>query len=237
MASESAVKLDVPMPAGVDELKKSAPLIVRLAREFNVASLDDYRVAANELKKIKQRRDALDAARKQITRPLDEAKARVMDLFKPVIALLDEAETLYKRTMLAYSDEQARIQREQQAKLEEEARKERERLAREAEKAAAKGRTERAEELQQRAAATVAPVVAAAAPTAAGVHERTVWKCREEVDVVELCRAVAEGKVAPLAVLPNMKFLNEQARSLEDHFNIPGCKAYPDKGLSASKRG
>lgn len=236
MNDTDAVDLKVPMPAGINELRDSAPKMVQLANAFVCSTQDDYTLAAGELQRIKSRREALDAARKSITRPIDEAKERVMGLFKPVIALLDEAERIYKRTMLAYVDEQERKRREEQARLDEIARKEREALEAKARKAAEKGKDERADALAQQAASTVAAVSGVAKPAAKGISTKTTWKCSEEIDVVALCRAIADGKVATIAVEPNMKFLNQQARSLEELFNIPGCKAVPERTIAASKR-
>lgn len=229
MANDVAVQVEIGAAREKqgDELTKRASSTLKLADAFTITEPGDFELAAKELASVGKTIDAIDAFRKDITRPIDEAKKKIMDRFKPALALLEQAKGTLNRKMLAYRDEEDRKRREAQAKLDEAARKEREKLEAEARKLAAKGKSEQAAEKLAAAAGTVAPVVApAAVPAVKGVASRRTWKA-EVNDIVALCRAVADGHVAPIAVEANMVFLNEQARSLEDHFNIPGCRAYP----------
>lgn len=229
------VEIDEKKQQEGNELTKRAGAELASAEAFTIAGAADFEMAGETLAKLGKTIDAIDAHRKDMTRPIDRAKAEIMDKFKPALALLADAKQIINRKMIAYRDEAERKRREQQAKLDEEARKERERIEKQAQKAAEQGKTTKAMELAQKAAATTAPVVAAApVPEVKGVAVRKTWRASCD-DVLALCKAVAEGKVPPIAVEPNMTFLHEQARSLEEHFKIPGCTAKPVEAFGRTR--
>jgi hypothetical protein len=43
------------------------------------------------------------------------------------------------------------------------------------------------------------------------------------VNFKALIKAVAEGRIAEIALLPNQKFLDEQANSFKKEFRMEGC--------------
>jgi hypothetical protein len=78
-----------------------------------------YGVAGEFLKKIKQAQKNVDDTRKGMTRPIDEAKSKIMDLFRPVEARIKDIEASVKRSLLEYQrivDEKIRLEREAQDK-------------------------------------------------------------------------------------------------------------------------
>lgn len=115
-------------------------------------------------------------------------------------------------------------------KAEEERRLEEDRLTKEAIAAEEERRKAEAEASPEMAAEimaepiTVAPVVI---PNEIKTNAkfRTIWAA-EVVDFDLLIKSVAEGKVPSLALLPNEKFLNEQARSFKHLLNINGVRPY-----------
>jgi uncharacterized protein YdcH (DUF465 family) len=89
-------------------------------------------------------------------------------------------------------------------------------------------------------------VVAPAIPVVKGVSGRANWKGRlcptggpewpaevSEDDLmkamVELCKAIGEGKVPPMAVTLNNSFVNKQAGSMKKKLAYPGVEVYDDK--------
>lgn len=73
--------------------------------------------------------------------------------------------------------------------------------------------------------AAVAPGITKAEPAKPeGISASSTWKC-VVVDFSALAKAVFAKKAPLLAIQPNEKFLDEQARSLKEHFDFPGCKA------------
>lgn len=194
-----------------------------IAETIVIASPETYQWAGEQLREIKSKAKELDERRKKITKPLDEAKKQVMDLFRPALEFLTQAETIIKRKMIVYQSEQEKIRREAEAKAREAQRKEQERLEEQARKAEAKGKAEQAEALRQQADMTPAVVVAPEAPKANGTSIRTDWEA-EVMDKKALIKAIAAG-TAPDVLDVNMKTLNQMARALKDQLNIPGVRA------------
>ena len=85
----------------------------------------------------------------------------------------------------------------------------------------------KAEELRQKEASDKgqeAPPPVQEPAKIAGISVSETW-CAEVIDVEALVKAVASKKIPSISVLPNEPFLNQQARSLKEQFNFPGCKA------------
>lgn len=78
----------------------------------------DLEIATSELRDIASVRSKLEERRKSITRPMDEAKRFVMDLFAAPDAELAEGETHLRRLVQARLDEQARQEAERRRQAE-----------------------------------------------------------------------------------------------------------------------
>jgi hypothetical protein len=91
---------------------------------------------------------------------------------------------------------------------------------------------EKAAGLQDKAALIPTPTIAVETPKVAGISTRTTYRA-EVTDVDALIAAVAAGKVPKQALIPNEKFLNEQARSYKSALNWPGVKVVEDQGISS----
>ena len=85
------------IPAQAKQLIAETEIVVAQAQTFAIANATDYQLAGEELKAIKRRYAEIDAKRKELTRPLDQAKAKILAFFKPAENALKEAETLIKR--------------------------------------------------------------------------------------------------------------------------------------------
>ena len=216
-----------------------------------IATAEDYATAVDQMQKIKGLAKHLDESRKVLTKPIDELKTDVMDYYKPRLAKLTAAEGLIKTALIAYDTEQEKQRQIAAAKAEESARKERERLEARAEKLTEQGKHEQAEAVANIAAATVgvAPAAVEAAPKAAGISKSTTYSAEvkdaralvkavaaqlflmdcmgDPVKLMELVKNAAASRTPELAVIPDEKFLNAQAKSLKDHF--PGT--YPGVNL------
>jgi len=156
-----------------------------------VSSDAELQLMTDELRQAKAKRDAIEDRRLQITRPLDQSKASVMDLFRAPLAIMDAAIEAGKRACLTYTRERdARIAREQR-EAQEKADAERRRLQAEADALALKARQEAmagnaavaeataavATQKMQEALTTVAPIYTAPARTA-GAHQARRWTVR-----------------------------------------------------------
>lgn len=168
------VQLSIPIPS--HEAEERAQRALDNARSVNIVTVEQYEAGAAELQAIKGKWREIDDARKEMKRPIDEAAKRVQAFFSKPLAFLEQAESIIKSKLVAYQNEQERLRREEQRKAEEAARKERERLEAQAAKAAASGKVEKAEQIAERAAAVVAPVIQREAPKVAGIKTREVWQ-------------------------------------------------------------
>jgi exonuclease VII large subunit len=207
----------------VKALTSETEQLSTLATTYVVKTTEQYEAAANDLQKIKGALKRLQELRLSITRPMDEAKKRIMDLFRAPEQKLQNAELAIKRAMNTFITDQARERERLQREQEERARKERERLQKQAEKAAAKGQTEKAAELEHRAETVVAPTVQIETPRVAGVQTREIWRF-EIVDQSALPREY---------LMPDEKKIGGVVRALKGDTNIPGVRVWTETMIAS----
>jgi len=217
---------EIAIPKEIQDQIDSTPKYLAAAQAYAITTDLQYAGTADRLKDVKRVLGELDTARKKVTKPLDEAKKALMDLFKPAIERLETAERFYKNKMMDYQRELDRKAAAAQALLDEQARKDRAKLEARAEKAASKGDTDKADDLQAQAATVVAPVVEAAKPKVAGVNTVTRWKFR-----------IKDDKLIPREYLiPNEKVLQALATSSKGSLAIPGVEFYSETDINASRK-
>lgn len=245
------------------ELGQAARTYLDQARAYKITSPEMYEAAGSDLRAIVTKKKNLNEQRLSITRPLDEAKERIMAVFRDPIGFLEQAELILKRGMSLFDDEQARIRREEEARqrrvLEEEQRRlaaeaakaeeDRKRLEEEARRAEVAGQHDQAEQLAREADAKLqetnaareasatmptAIVAATEAPKAEGVSFTETWSA-EVTDLMSLVKAVAAGTVPLACVVADMKVLNQQARALKAQLDYPGVRAVATKSVSARR--
>jgi hypothetical protein len=218
------------VPADAQREIEEAKMLPYKYQSFAIATGEQYTSAAAVLREVKTRAKALDDWRKSITKPMDEAKARVMALFKLPIEALAQAESSIKGAILAWDREQDRIRKAEEARLLEERRKEQERLAQLAQAAQQAVDKERQDKnnarinaikaavFEKRAlAAAAAPLaVPPPAPKAAGVSTRQVWK----FEVEDFSKLPDSFKLA------NTEMLGQVARSTKGKMEVPGVRFY-----------
>lgn len=210
-------------------LAQEAETTLTLAKEYLIDGPEMYELAAEELKAIKSKARDLDEMRKSMTRPLDDAKKRIMDFFNKPLSFLTEAESLIKRSMLTYDREQERKRKEEEDRLRAAARAEQERLQKEAEEKAAQlaaeGKTEQAIE------AAVVPVVPLPTvhveqPKVAGISRRQNWKAR----------IVDQMKVPRQFLTVDEKALNAYAKATKGEVPVDGVEFYAEDIIAAGAR-
>jgi hypothetical protein len=255
----SQMNLSVAFPEGIDTDAKSA---LNVALAYQIDSADMYALAAEELRAIKGKAAALEAKRKELVGPINEAVKRINDFFRAPIEMLGRAESALKTGMIAFDDEQERIRRaaEEQARRDREAEERRvaaeaaeaQRLADEAVAAAERAATPEEHEHAQVALAEAAakvestqqaraeiatmptPIVAKGTPKIAGLSPKKTWR-GECTDFMALVKAVAAG-TAPINLLElNQTQLNKYARAQESALSFPGCKAVEEKTLASAR--
>lgn len=253
--SEQSLNYQLPDSEALSS-KAQAQLVI--AREFAVTDPETYQMAGVELNAIRAKYKKLEEQRLSITRPMDEAKKRVMDLFKPPMMLLEQADAALATNMVSYHEKCEREAAEARAKAQAEAAAERERLAKEArdaEEAAAKlakeaqersGETARQAELeaaakasearalaQQASMVTAAPPVVVA-PVSTGAGTAKTWKV-EVLDLLALVKFVAAHPEHIGLVKADEVKLKALARSMEENFNVDGVRASQVTGIRSAR--
>jgi len=179
---------------------------LEVARSITIDGPEMYSLAADQLKDIKSLAKRLDDDRKAITKPLDAAKAAVMNLFRGPVQFCADAEATIKQSMLGYDNEQRRLQQEAERKAREAAEAERRRIAEvarkqaEAEAAAARAEAEKRAAAAREAAERQAAIDRAEAEKRAaelkakGDAEAAERAEREAVEKAERVKAESEAK-------------------------------------------
>jgi hypothetical protein len=215
-------------------------------------------IASDELRGIVTRRKEIEELRLSITRPMDAAKAKVMELFKAPTDRLGQAESLLRDEITRYRREEQEkadaARREAEARLAAE-RAEAERREREAEEAARaaqeSGDAEAAalaaiaaeDAREQRELAEIAPPpvpTTISAPKPAGISSRKNWKA-EITDfkalVLEAARRAQDGDDFLLTFLaPDDKVIGQAAKAMQAKLNVPGVRVYAEDVLSVCRK-
>ena len=167
----------------VRELALQAIGLVEEANDCRIIVPVHYEQAGEWVQVINGKMKGFEEERKSITKPLDESKARVINLFRPILTSCEEAIKIVKAKMLTYQQEQEVIRRQEEDRLREETRKENERLQKDAERKAAKeeakGNSDRAEEIREAVQPAPMPIVVQTeTPKVKGISMREHWKFR-----------------------------------------------------------
>lgn len=227
-----AVNVQHPNPAA---LQRGASSALDLVRDFEITDVPTFEIAADELRTIKARASSLDEQRKGITKPLDDAKKAVMDLFRVPLDTLAEAERILKSKMLTYQQAEEAKAREARMAAERAAQAERDRLAAEAAELTAQGRTGEAAVKEQVAQMVVAtPVAVPAAPAVKGISTSTTVDF-EVVDLLALVQHVAaHPELVGLLAVDTTK-LRAYVRGLGLQTNLAGVRVFQKQSLAARR--
>lgn len=227
--------LALALPAA-ETLARHGAAALSLVEAFVVDDDVTYGLAGEELQAIQRRERALSDQRVSITRPIDEAKSRVMDLFRGPVETLGKAAGILKSKMLGYSQEVARRAAEERAAAERAAAEERARLHAEALALAAAGKAGEAAVKEQVAAMVVAQAPAVAeAPKMAGISTRTTVEF-EVVDLLALVQHVAaHPELIGLLDVDSVK-VRAHVKSLGLQCRTPGLRVFEKASMAASRK-
>lgn len=197
--------------------KEVAPMVA-MAQALVVRTHEDSSNAQNVLKEIKHRRNRIVAFFAESKDLAHKSWKKIVDSEKLLDAPLASAESTIKNKVIAYNNEVEYKRQEEarlaEAKRQEAERKERERIEEQARKAREAGKTEKADALEEKAQNVVVQptfVTQAPAPKTEGMSIRKVWKA-EVVDLLALCKAIAEGKLPVNMVVPSTVGVSSYAK-------------------------
>lgn len=154
---------------------------------------------------------------------------------------LIEAETILKRALLSYEQEQERIRLAEEERLQEEARRQAESVTlaaaaameREAAKTGDDALRQEAEDILSQPIEAPVVSVAKAVPKVQGVTFRDNWKAHPDVDIEKLAAAVARCEASMGFLMVNMTALNQFARATQGTQPVAGVRFYNDRQVTA----
>lgn len=204
-------------------LTKESTDVLTLAKSFKIATAEQYQQGGERLKLIKGLMGKIALTFDPHIKRAHEAHKALVAEKNTATAPLTEAETVYKRAMIAYQQEQEQIRRQQEAKARELADKERAKLEEQARKLEAKGKPEQAEAKREAAAVIPTPVVATETPKVAGISVKESW----DYEIVDANLIPREY------VMPDEKKIGAIVRALKSAANIPGIRVFAVRGISS----
>lgn len=211
----------------IDEEQKRIASLVERAGVVEITTVAENERAGEMLAEVKGRAKDMDDLRKSMTRPLDESKKRIMDLFRPIEQQLADAEQHLKGAMIGFQrQEERRLSAERAA-----ADAERQRLEAEASRAAEEGRFTDAIVASEDSLAVPEPPKAP--PRAAGTSFGETYKA-EVIDLAALVLAVATGDAPISLIKADETTLGALARATrQEGVVIPGVRFYREAVMSA----
>ena len=266
-ANDEAAALAEPvvLPATAPKETDLMAVATTVCEAVVVATIDSpmmYQLAGVELVELQDALKKLNDQRFSITRPMDAAKAAVMNLFRSPTEMIEAKIKALKAAMLSFDQAQKQKAAAQQALLDKIAEGQRAELARQAEAQAklaaeeherakalmAAGDTEgvaaaltAAEEAHNTAMAlhqTTGIVTAATAatnvPTVEGITTADVWKARI-TDLPALLRFIADNPKYHDWIEVKMTGLNDLAKAQRTELRIPGVEPYEEARIAAAR--
>ena len=200
---------------------------------IDVADEETQGQVGDLVKMMNHRRKKLEDKRESLVKPLNSVVREINALFKPPRDRIDEIVGIAKKKMNRFAQAQVALEAEKKRIEREQAEKERKEAAELAEALKKKAGDEAApiaevvvQEAEKKVAQAAKP--ARVAPTRgreSTVSTTKTWKA-EVVDILELVKAVADGKLPTHVLEPNMTALNDIARELADPGTVNGVRFF-----------
>lgn len=222
--ANNLAELIVPMP-DASMVDASQQLLDRI-RLLSISNRVDYEFAANELLNIKARWNRIDAMRKALKAPIDNAAKGVQMWFGRPLDFLEQAEAMVKKRMAEFLKAEEAEQKRLQEAANREAQQQRAELGELADVAEAEGDIDTAQALADEAAMVVAPSLMERAPKVAGTSVRETW----EFEITEPHRLPREF------LAPDLKKIRGYVRAMRSEARIPGVRIWSEKSIAASGR-
>lgn len=191
------------------------------------------------VKMMQHRRRKIEDKRESLVKPLNSVVREINALFKPPRDQIDDIVSQAKKKMTRFAQAQIAIAEEAKRQEREKAeadRKEAQDLADKLRKKAGQDAVQVAEVVVEEAEKKIEKAATPAKVATTRGRESSVgiarpWKA-EVVDLLELAKAVAAGRLPIRVIEPNMKALTDIARELQDEGTANGVRFFRDVSLS-----
>lgn len=200
----------------IDEIKS----YVEQYEDFKISNKITADTAATIIKEIRLQCKELEDWRKRMTKPLDESKREIMNLFKNPISKLEILKTYLDKMMLEYLNNLEEENRDRERKAEETIRK----LAEEKVNAEVAGNIEDIKEVETK-------LNTIAVNSQEDKPEGITYSLRWEVEITD--ESLVPDKFKKVEI--DMKALKSLVVQLKGKVTIPGVKFYQKKSLMVRK--
>lgn len=204
------------------------------AKDYVIDSDFMLEAAGEDLKAVKGLAKQIEADRKALTKPLDEQKKTIMDFYRPAETYLVQAESILKKGIARYTDEQERIKRQAQIEAARATDNARAQLTREATAAAAAGNHNHAAGLELAAAITTVAVAEAPAAKIAGISSRKTYKGEVTNELALIQHILANPALAAMGIVKvDQAALNKYIQSTKGAVELPGVLIQADTTIAS----
>lgn len=223
------VKID---PKQERELTSTVHQAVEYANALKITSPEKFEEACEYLKEVKKRKTGVEGFFKPLVDAAHAAHKALTSRRSEFTDPLDNAERTLKSKIAVYTQEQEKKRKDEEdrklAAARDREEKERKELEEKAEKARAAGKTELADQLQQKAEThtVVVPTVESKTPEVKGVGTKTVWYA----EVIDKSKVPDEYKIVDVACL------NRIAAAMKGQNPPPGVVFKSRTEVVASRR-
>jgi hypothetical protein len=193
------------------------------ASDYQCSDRQTFTVGASQLRQVKDMQKALEERRVSVTGPINEALRTINGWFKTPMDKLKAVESNYKNKMASFEYAERQRIRQEEAEARRRADEERAELERRAVKAAEQGKTEKAEQLIERAVAVVPEAPATAPLKASGIGFSEQW----EFEIVDAAKVPREF------CMVDEKKIGQYVRAMKDTAEIPGVRIFSRPKVSA----
>jgi|ERR1041384_2634771 hypothetical protein len=193
------------------------------ARLMVIKSDADYEFVAQSLKDSTARERMVTDGEKRHVGPLQTAIEEIRAVWRPAKQAYTTAITIKKKLLADWLGHKAAEQRRLQQEADARAAAERRRLEAAAARAENKGNTDKAIDLAQQAAMTVAPIVRSEPPKIAGQSVREYWLFEIE-----------DASLIPREYLmPDTARIRKFVNAMKGEMPIPGVRIYSEKRIAS----
>jgi len=207
----------------VDIAIQESDKTLQAVQAIDIKDQASYESVANIRKIVNAKIKELDSQRKEITIPIDQAKKKVMELFKKPMDTCKQVLDICDVLMIAYTDMQEKKRKEDQDKLDRQAEKKRKELEAKAEAKRAEGKEEKAEQYEEKAAEVLPPVAAPRVEKPKGIS----YTERYYGDVIDFKALPDEYKMV------EQSKINKVMQATKGTIPIPGVKVRKERTVSS----
>lgn len=227
---ETKTALEITAPSA-ESLMLEADTAKSNAEILAVYDEESLQLATAEMNKLGARVKELEKLRKAITKPIDDAKKKVMDLFKPAVARYTEGIDIIKHGIKEYVDEEERKAAQLRIEAEKKAAEQRAELEAKAQAADAAGAADVAEAMRESAAMLVADPAVQKPAKVAGMSTRKVWKATV-TDLSAFLKYAAEHPEIQGCVEVNAAAIARFITATGGTASIPGVEAHQETQIT-----